>query len=388
MTGIFLRLARLAPAIGLAVSLQLAPHAANADVILAFSGPLTGIQAENGEEMERGAELAVDDWNAKGGVLGEKIQLLKIDDQDAVEAAVGGAQKAVQGGAFGVVGFFYSNVASAARPTYLNNGLLFAPSAASAGEVLGDAENKQLVFRTVGLTSEANSIQASFLLDVVGAKKIAVLHDRGDWGKEQAEAVRDIIAKGGKAQVVLFDGITVGEQDFRGLVTQIMAAGAEAVFFAGHHPEAAAIIKQLHEAGWKGTFSAPDSLFQPYIKLAGADAEGTFMLVGAGPDVVPAAKAYAAAFKAKYGVGPGLYAMSTYTAVDLVLGGLKATGKKDQTAVVKWVRSNEHDTIMGKVTFNADGEIVGFPWVMNEVKGGQFVPIGIWNPKTHSFDKL
>jgi branched-chain amino acid transport system substrate-binding protein len=374
--------------VGLFNLLQIIPHAANADILLAFSGPLTGLQAENGEEMERGAELAVDDWNAKGGVLGEKIQLLKIDDQDEVEAAVAGAQKAVQAGAFGVVGFFYSNVAAAARQTYLNNGLLFVPSAPSAKEVLSDAENKKLVFRTVGLTSEANGIQTALLTDVIGAKKIAVLHDRSDWGKGQADAVHDLIDKGGKAQVVLFDGITVGEQDFRGLVTQIIAAGAEAVFFAGHHPEAAAIIKQLHEAGWKGAFSAPDSLFQPYIDLAGADAEGTYMLVGAGPEVVPGAKAYLTAFKNKYGVPAGLFAMSTYTAVDLVLSGIKATGKKDQTAVADWVRSNQHDTIMGKVSFNADGEIIGFPWVLNQVKNGQFVPIGIWNSGTHTFDKL
>jgi len=388
MTRRFLSFSRLLPVAGLAMAMQFASAASHADVVIAFSGPLTGYQAENGEEMVRGAELAVEDWNAKGGVLGEKIQLLKVDDQVEVEPAVAGAQKAVQDGAFGVVGFFYSNVASAARPTYLNNGLLFAPSAASSGDVLGNAENKNLVFRTVGLTSEASNVNASYLLDVVGAKKVAVLHDRDDWGKGQAEQVRDIITGSGKAEVVLFDGVTVGEQDFRGLVTQIMAAGADAIFFGGHHPEAAAIIKQLHEAGWEGALSAPDSLFQPYIDLAGADAEGTLMLVGAGPDVVPAAKAYAAAFKAKYGVDPRLFSMSTYLAVDLIARGLEAAGKKDQAAVVGWVRGNTHDTIMGKVSFNPDGEIIGFPWVMNAVKDGKFVPVAIWNASTKSFDKL
>jgi branched-chain amino acid transport system substrate-binding protein len=373
-------------AAGFAASLMLST--AWADIKIAFSGPLTGYQAENGEEMVRGAELAVEHWNAKGGVLGEKIELLKVDDQVEVEPAVAGAQKAVQDGAFGVVGFFYSNVATAARPTYLNNGLLFAPSAASAADVLGGAERKDLVFRTVGLTSEASAVNAAYLMDVLGAKKLAVLHDRDDWGKSQAEQVRDIVTKSGKAEVVLFDGITVGEQDFRGLVTQIIASGADNIFFGGHHAEGAAIIKQLREAGWQGTLSAPDSLFQPYIDLAGADAEGTIMLVGAGPELVPAAKQYAAEFKAKYGVDPRLFSMSTYLAVDLVMRGVAASGKKDQAAAVNWVRSNAHDTIMGKISFNADGEIIGFPWVIYKVKDGKFVPSAIWNAEKKSFDNL
>lgn len=375
-------------AASLALSLQFLSSAAQADVTIAFSGPLTGYQAENGEEMVRGAELAVEQWNAKGGVLGEQVQLMRIDDQVEVEPAVAGAQKAVQDGVVGVVGFFYSNVAAAARPTYLNNGLLFAPSAASSAEVIGGAERKDLVFRTVGLTSEASAVNASYILDVVGAKRVAVLHDRDDWGKSQAEAVRDIIAASGKAEVVLFDGITVGEQDFRGLVTQIMAAGADAIFFGAHHAEGAAIIMQLREAGWTGTLSAPDSLFQPYVDLAGADAEGTLMLVGAGPELVPAAATYAADFKGKYGVDPRLFSMSTYVAVDLVLRGIAATGSKDPAQIVSWVRGNSHDTLMGNVTFNADGEIIGFPWVMYAVKDGAFRPIAIWNAAKKAFDNI
>lgn len=355
---------------------------------IAFSGPLTGYQAENGEEMLRGAQLAVEQWNAKGSILGEKIELLKVDDQVEVEPAVAGAQKAVQDGAIGVVSFFYSNVAAAARPTYLNNGLLFVPSAASAADVLGGAEGKDLVFRTVGLTSEASAVNAAYLMDVLGAKKLAVLHDCDDWGKSQAEQVQEIVKASGKAEVVLFDGITVGEQDFRGLVTQIMATGADNIYFGGHHAEGAAIIKQLCEAGWQGTLSAPDSLFQPYIDLAGADAEGTVMLVGAGPELVPAAKQYAADYKAKYGADPPLFSMSTNLAVDLVMRGLEGSGKKDQAAVENWVRSNTHDTIMGKVSFYADGEIIGFPWVIYKVKDGKFVPAAIWNAGTKSFDNL
>jgi len=386
MTKYFTTIGNQLTAVGFALALM--GSTARADVTIAFSGPLTGYQAENGLEMVRGAELAVEQWNAKGGVLGEKIILMKVDDQVEVEPAVAGAQKAVQAGAFGVVGFFYSNVAAAARPTYLNNGLLFAPSAASSADVIGGAEKKNLVFRTVGLTSEGSAVNAAYLTDVLGTKKLAVLHDRDDWGKSQAEQVREIIKAGGKAEVVLFDGVTIGEQDFRGLVTKIMAAGADNIYFGGHHAEAAAIIKQLREAGWKGTLSAPDSLFQPYIDLAGPDAEGTVMLVGAGPELVPAAKQYAVDFKAKYGTSPRLFSMSTYLAVDLVMRGLKGAGKKDQAEVVKWVRSNTHDTIIGKVSFNTDGEIIGFPWVFYAVKDGKFVPTAIYNAGTKGFDKL
>ena len=63
-------------------------------------------------------------------------------------------------------------------------------------------------------------------------------------------------------------------------------------------------------------------------------------------------------------------------------------GKKDQATVVNWVRSNSHDTIMGKISFNPDGEIIGFPWVIYQVKGGKFAPVAVWTVGTKGFDKL
>jgi len=112
------------------------------------------------------------------------------------------------------------------------------------------------------------------------------------------------------------------------------------------------------------------------------------MLVGAGPEVVPAAKQYSTEFKSKYGAEPRLFSMSTYLAVDLLMRGLSATGKKDQAAVVKWVRSNKHETIMGNISFNPAGEIIGFPWVIYKVKAGKFVPTAIWNAAKGGFDQL
>ena len=96
-------------------------------ILIAWSGPLTGSFVNEGLPMKDAFQLAVDEWNAKGGVLGRPIKTLIIDDQVSVEPAVAGAQLAVQQGAVAMVGWFFSNVGIAARPTLLNNNIIFAP---------------------------------------------------------------------------------------------------------------------------------------------------------------------------------------------------------------------------------------------------------------------
>ena len=143
--------------------------------------------------MKDAFQLAVDEWNAKGGVLGRPIKTLIIDDQVSVEPAVAGAQLAVQQGAVAMVGCFFSNVGIAARPTLLNNNIIFAPAGITAPDVIGTAEKPELVFRTIGLATEEAGLTAKYMLDVLGLRKVAVLHDRDDWGRSQAQIVYDAV---------------------------------------------------------------------------------------------------------------------------------------------------------------------------------------------------
>lgn len=230
--------------------------------------------------MKDAFQLAVDEWNAKGGVLGRPIKTLIIDDQVSVEPAVAGAQLAVQQGAVAMVGWFFSNVGIAARPTLLNNNIIFAPAGITAPDVIGTAEKPELVFRTIGLATEEAGLTAKYMLDVLGLRKVAVLHDRDDWGRSQAQIVYDAVKAYPGGQALMFEGVTIGETDFSGIGTKIIAAGADSIYFGGHYQEMSGVLNYLRDAGWKGQFLAPDLLRSDFPKLAGKNAEGSIFLEG------------------------------------------------------------------------------------------------------------
>lgn len=355
-------------------------------VVVAFSGPLTGSFAEEGEIEVAGFELAVADWNEQGGVLGQEVVPFICDDQVEVESGVACAQQAVERGATAVTGFFFSNVGIAARPTYTQNDIIFAPSGITAIEVVSTAENPELVFRTIGLSNEVAGLTAKFMLEDLGLRQLFVLHDRDAWGRDQAVIVQEHFEEHPEAEVLGFEGVTVGESEFSGLVTTIIASGADSVYFGGHHIEQAAIINQLRDAGWEGVYTGPDSLKIGYPELAGANAEGSVFCEGAGPETIEAGQEWSARFEEEFGFPPRHYSAATYVAIDLVLRAVAELGSaEDPVALTEWIRGNTHETVMGNISFDENGEVIGFPWICLEYQGDEWATVANYDAEADDF---
>ena len=212
--------------------------------------------------------------------------------------------------------------------------------------MIGTAEKPELVFRTIGLATEEAGLTAKYMLDVLGLRKVAVLHDRDDWGRSQAQIVYDAVKAYPGGQALMFEGVTIGETDFSGIGTKIIAAGADSIYFGGHYQEMSGVLNYLRDAGWKGQFLAPDSLRSDFPKLAGKNAEGSIFLEGAGPTMIPSGKEFVTNFTAKYPndvLSNG--AMTTYISTDLVLRGIEAVGNTtDREGIVKWIRDRLRKT--------------------------------------------
>lgn len=356
-------------------------------ILMAWSGPLTGPFVNEGTPNMHGWTLAIDDWNDKGGVLGKQIETLVVDDSNDVEKAVAGAQLAAQQGAISVSGFFFSNVGIAARPTITNNNMIFGPAGITAPDVIGTAENPNLVFRTIGLASEVASLTAKYMLEELGLTRVAVLHDRDDWGRSQAQIVYDVVDADPNAEALMFEGITVGESDFSAIGTRIIAADADSVYFGGHYQEMAGLLNYLRDLGWQGRFLGPDSLRADFPTLAGANAEGTIFVEGAGPTALESGKDFVTRFTARWPEDSiSTSAMTNYLSADLILRGVEAVGSTDDPeAIVEWIRSNTHDTIMGTIFFDETGEILGFPWIVQEFIDGGWVTVATYDAQTESF---
>lgn len=158
-----------------------------------------------------GAEQAVADINAKGGIKGNKLQIVKYDDACDPKQAVAVANKVVNDGIKYVIGHLCSSSTQPASDIYEDEGILMITPAATAPELT--ARGYQLILRTTGTDSDRGPTAAKYILEKVKPQRIAIVHDKQQYGEGLARAVQDGLKKG-NANVVFFDGITAGEKDF------------------------------------------------------------------------------------------------------------------------------------------------------------------------------
>ena len=174
------------------------------DIKIAVVGAMSGPVAQYGDQEFTGAEQAVADINAKGGIKGNKLQIVKYDDACDPKQAVAVANKVVNDGIKYVIGHLCSSSTQPASDIYEDEGILMITPAATAPELT--ARGYKLILRTTGLDSDQGPTAAKYILDNVKPQRIAVVHDKQQYGEGLARAVQDGLKKGG-ANVVFFDGI-------------------------------------------------------------------------------------------------------------------------------------------------------------------------------------
>jgi len=350
-----------------------APALANHHTIkIGVAGPHTGDLAPYGIPTKEAAEMIVADVNAKGGVLGKPIELLALDDQCKPEIATNVATKLVSDGAKIVIGHVCSGATKAALGIYKEaNVIAISPSATNPP--LTQSGEYPNFFRTIAPDDDQGKLAATFATDKLGAKKIAIIHDKGDYGKGFADFAQQFVEAGGKAQIVMYEGITPGAMDYSAVVQKIRKEGADTVIFGGYHPEASKLIAQMNKKRVKANFIGPDGIKgDGFLEIAGKDAEGVY---ATGPmDVTQYAdnKAARAAYQAKYGKEPGTFFDQGYAALQAALAAIEASGGTDYAGVEKALRGNFVDTAVGKIKFDAKGDAEGVGFSVYQVKGGVF----------------
>ena len=191
-------------------------------------------------------------------------------------------------------------------------------------------------------------------------KKIAVLHDKGDYGKGLAEFAKGFLEKDPRAKVVLYEGITPGAVDYSAVVQKIKRSGAEAVIFGGYHPEASKIVTQMRKKKMNTIFISDDGVKDDtFIKVAGKYAEGVY---ATGPKDVsknPMAIAANEAHKKAYGADPGAFFLNAYAATLALLNAIEKAGSTDYDAIAKALQTQDVETPLGKIHFDERGDAIG-----------------------------
>jgi len=342
---------------------------------LGVAGPMTGSDAKMGSDFRNGVSVAIEEWNAKGGVLGMQIDAILADDQSDPKQAVSVANKLVNEKVLGVIGHFNSSCSIPASDVYNRAGLPMI-SPASTNPLLTE-RGYPAVFRVCGTDDQQGKVGADFVTKKLALKRVAVLHDKTTYGQGLADLFKAQLGSG--IEVVYFGGITRGDKDFKTVLTTIKEKKPELIFFGGIYAEAGLLIKQAKELNIMVPFMSGDgAIDQKMVEIAGAQAaEGTFLTFSPDPANIPAAKGFIEKYKAKYGeLGP--YSIYAYVAANILLEAAKAANSADGKAIAEKLHAMEFSTALGPIKFNEKGNVIQSPYVVWTTKGGKFAEY--WKP--------
>ncbi|MBC7136823.1 MAG: branched-chain amino acid ABC transporter substrate-binding protein, partial [Oceanibaculum nanhaiense] len=309
-----------------AAALVLTGQVAKADITVATAGPMTGQYASFGAQMKAGAEQAVADINAAGGVLGQKLKLSVGDDACDPKQAVAVANDMVRQGVKLMAGHFCSGSSIPASKVYEEEGILMI-SPASTNPKLTE-EGGPNVFRVCGRDDQQGEVAGAFLAKNYAGKKIAFVHDKTAYGKGLAdETLKSYKAAGGKE--VMYEAYTAGEKDYSALVSKLKQAGVDVLYVGGYHTEAGLIVRQMREQGMNTVLVSGDALVtDEYWSITGPAGEGTLMTFSPDPRKNEKAAPIVKAFRDK-GVEPEGYVLYTYAVMQIFKQAAEKAGSAD-----------------------------------------------------------
>ncbi len=335
--------------------------AAQAQISLGVTGPITGANASFGAQLTTGVHQAVADINAKGGILGQKINVEEGDDASDPKQGISVANKFIGDGVKFVVGPFNSGVTIPASEVYSDNGVLaITPSATNPAVTdrgLWD------VFRTCGRDDQQGKVWADLALGKLKNDKIAILHDKTPYGQGLAEAAKRFMNAGGKKEV-LFEGVNVGEKDYSAIVSKIKESGADYVMWGGLHTEGGLIVRQMRDQGMKTVMISGDGITDnEFASIGGPGVVGTLMTFGPDPRNNPNAKAVVAEIRAK-GFEPEGYTLYSYAAVQIIDQAANKAKSLDPHKVAEVMHSGmTFHTVIGDIAYDKKGDRTSVDYV-------------------------
>lgn len=355
-----------------AAGFVLSAGVAQADVKIAVAGPFTGQLASFGEQLKRGAIMAVEDLNAKGGVNGEKIELLFGDDQCDPKQAVSVANSLVNQGVTFVAGHFCSSSSIPASDVYAEEGIpMITP--ASTNPTLTE-KGYEAVYRVCGRDDQQGSVAGKFLASTYKDANIAIIHDKTAYGKGLADEMKKTMNAEGKTEV-MYEPITAGEKDYSALISKLKSKKISVVYLGGYHPEGGLIVRQAKEQGLKIKLVSGDALNSlEFGSIAGESGDGTIFTFGPEPRDMPEAQATVAKFKAG-GYEPEGYTLYTYATIQAWAQAATEAKTLDMAKISTQLHNTTFNTVIGKFNFDAKGDTTGRAYVWYEWMGGNYKQI-------------
>lgn len=331
---------------------------AAADIPIGVIAPLTGSIALNGEQIDLGAQRAVADLNAAGGVLGEQVTLISVDDACDTDQAVAGAKRLVAEEVAVVVGHLCSRTTIAASDTYAAADTLVI-SPASTNPAVTD-RGLPMIFRTIGRDDDQAVVATEFMLSEFADQSIALVHDGNTYGEGLAQGVKEALNAAGREEA-LMASFTAGQESYADVVSQLLAVDADVIYAVSNAVNDVALFRrQLKDAKPEAIFVSADVMASDGFSLiAGAAAPGSYFTFGPDARLNPNAADVVAAFRDEEAYEPDGYTLNAYAAVQAWAQAATAAGTTDSKQVAATLKEATFDTVIGTIGFDDKGDVTG-----------------------------
>jgi branched-chain amino acid transport system substrate-binding protein len=349
------------------------------EVLVYVAGPLSGFQANAGQTVLGGARLAAEQTNCAGGLLGYKVTVVGLDDQSDSDVAAGIADQikaTVDEGkrVLGVIGHLNSGQTLRAMETYKDLPLVVITPTSS--EVSLTQQGYRNFFRANANDTAQARVDAGFLVNTLGAKRVAVVHNDDPYGIGLAQLITSELQALG-AEVALTLQVAVEQSVYDKEVPQIAAAKPDAIFYAGYEVETPYLRAALVEAGLDQPFLASDGAFlAATIDEAGGTAEGIYVSAfGPSPKALSDPTWYKDYQQVEYR-NPDTYSINGYSALQVLADGVEKAGSLDSSKVEDAIRSLAAiKTPMGDLSYDAQGDLKDQKIYIYQVQGGDWVQV-------------
>ena len=343
-------------------------NAAQAEMAVAIAGPMSGQYASAGDQIRKGAEMALADINARGGVLGEKLTLEVGDDACDPKQAVSVANTMVNREIVFMHGHWCSSSTIPASDVYEESDILMATVSTNPQVTERGLQN---IFRIMGRDDQQGMVAGTYIAENFKGKKIAVVDDKSAYGKGLADEIAKAMSAKG-VEPTLRESLTAGEKDYSGLVTKLKRDGVSVMAYGGYHTEVALILRQARQAGLDLTVMGGDTMTNSELVTAAGDAADNVLFTFSpdprkNPDAAPVVEKFRAAK-----IEPEGYVLYAYAAMQLFEQAATQAKSVKFTDLEKTMRSGTYKTVIGELSFDKKGDQKAPGFVVYKWTGGKY----------------
>jgi len=346
-------------------------------VKIGFSSPLSGAQAPSGKDNQRGMQMAIDELNKKGLVIGGnkiKFELLSEDDQADPKSGVQAAQKLVDAGVKGIVGPYNSGVAIPASKVYNDAGIVMATSGSNPKITL---QGFPYVYRIGASDSQLGGKMALYAAKEIKLKKVAVIDDRTAYGQGVAEEYIKA-AKANGTEIVGREFTNDKATDFNAILTSIKTKNPDGVFYGGYSPQGGAMMRQMRQLGINAYLLGGDSICDAEMGKLGGEAVNTRVYCTQGGSMLQAqtaGKAFITSFQKLYNAKPLTYAVTYYDGMMVIAEAMKKANSVEPKQYAPVLASIKFQGVAGTYEFDSNHDLKSSPVTVYQFKSGEPSPL-------------